>query len=65
MTVSYFEWLQNLKGKKWSEEKVDKELKKVLTEAAENVWKEKEKYKVDLRMAAYIMAVKRIASKKE
>jgi len=61
VTVSYFEWLQNLKNQKWSEEKVNWELKKKMREAFVNVWKTKEKFKVDLRTAAYILAVKKIA----
>lgn len=61
VTVSYFEWKQNLTGELWSLEEVNRELKKVMTRAFKDVWQAKEKYNVDLRTAAYILAVKRIA----
>lgn len=61
VTASYFEWKQNLAGERWSLERVNRELKKVVTRAFKDVWQAKEKYNVDLRTAAYILAVKRIA----
>jgi len=63
VTVSYFEWLQNLKNQKWTEERVNRELKKKMRQAFESVWETKEKFKVDLRTAAYILAVDKIAKK--
>lgn len=60
VTVSYFEWKQNLAGKRWSLEKVNRELKKTMVRAFGDVWQAKEKHKTDLRTAAYILAVKRI-----
>lgn len=62
VTVSFFEWLQNLEGQKWTEEKVNQELERKMREAFERVWETKEKFKVDLRTAAYILAVEKIAS---
>ena len=63
VTVSYFEWLQNLKNQKWSEEKVNQELKKKMRQAFDNVWKTKEKFKVDLRTAAYIWLLTKLPKK--
>lgn len=60
VTVSYFEWLQNKKGEKWSKEKVLAQLKGKMTQAFDGVWEESEKKKVSLRQAAYVLAVKRI-----
>lgn len=60
VTVSYFEWLQNLKNEKWTKEKVNKNLKKKMIKAFNEVNKTKEKHKVPYRQAAYILAVKRI-----
>ncbi|MDP2684744.1 MAG: Glu/Leu/Phe/Val dehydrogenase [bacterium] len=58
--VSYFEWLQNLKNEKWTEEEVLKKLSGMMTKEFNNVWTIAEDKKVDLRMAAYILAVGRI-----
>jgi glutamate dehydrogenase/leucine dehydrogenase len=58
--VSYFEMLQNLNNEKWSKEKVFEELEKYLSKAFDEVWKIKEKLNVDLRKAAFIVALKRI-----
>lgn len=60
VTVSYFEWLQNLKKEKWSEEKVNKELKKILTSAFKKIDQIKREKKVSYRLAANLLAVKRI-----
>ncbi len=60
VTVSYFEWQQNLANEKWSESKVNKELEKYLIKAFKAVFEESKKSKVDLRTAAYLVAVKRL-----
>lgn len=60
VTVSYFEWLQNLKKERWSKEKVNRKLKKKMTKAFRQVYKAKKKYKVSYRQAAYILAVKKV-----
>jgi len=70
VTVSYFEWLQNLKGEKWSKQEVFGKLKKVMHTATEEVWNSYEKHKkdkqqVDMRMAAYLVAVKRVVEAME
>jgi len=64
VTVSYFEWLQNMKRERWSEKKVFGELKKTMTKSFNSVWQIKEKYNVDLRTAANILALKRLAEKR-
>ena len=61
VTVSYFEWLQNLAGEQWEKEKVFKKLKKVMVEAFERVWEKYKKLPVTLRLAAYAVAVERVA----
>jgi len=63
VTVSYFEWLQNLTNKYWTREKVYAELKKTMRSATKNIWAAKEKHKVSLRVAAYIVALERITKK--
>jgi len=63
VTVSYFEWLQNLKNQHWSKEKVFDELKKTMDKATRDIWKIKQQYHTDLRVAAYILAIQRIVKK--
>lgn len=60
VTVSYFEWVQNLSGYAWKLERVNQELKEHLTEAFDQVWQTSLEKKVNLRTAAYILALKKI-----
>jgi glutamate dehydrogenase/leucine dehydrogenase len=64
VTVSYFEWWQNLKDIHWEEPKVFVELKKKMGRATKEVWQNKEKYKTSLRSGAYILAINRLLKKK-
>ena len=61
--VSYFEWLQNVKGERWSLEKVNKDLKNKMEHSFEEIWKIYQDRKVDLRTAAYILALQRLSQK--
>lgn len=61
VTVSYFEWLQNLKNEYWTEKEVHKRLKEIVTTALNDTWGYKEKYNTDLRTASYVLAIQRIA----
>lgn len=61
--VSYFEWQQNLKGEHWSREKVFELLKEKMRAVTDQVWQISKKYKVDLRKASYILALKRLDEK--
>ena len=63
VTVSYFEWLQNMKDESWDLEKVRGKLKKKMVKAFEEVWKIHENKKIDLRTAAYVLALQRLAKK--
>ncbi len=60
VTVSCFEWEQNMRGEKWSAEKVDARLKEYMEKAAGAVWERKTKYQVDLRRAAFVLALERL-----
>lgn len=60
VTVSYFEWVQNLQHYKWGLNRVRQELDHVLTEAFEQVWQEANDWQVSLRTAAYIIAIRRV-----
>ncbi len=59
--VSYFEWTQNLQQFRWNEDSVNTELEKMLTVAFADVIQRKKQYKVDLRLASYILALEKVA----
>lgn len=61
VTVSYFEWDQNMKNEKWTEEEVNQKLREKMVKAFDDVWRVGGERKVDLRRAAYILAVDRVA----
>ncbi len=60
VTVSYFEWVQNRTGWYWSEEDVHARLRPVVTGALGSVLELAEEEKVDLRTAAYALALRRL-----
>ena len=60
VTVSYFEWVQNLQYYKWGLNRVRQELDHVLTQAFEEVYRESQERNVSLRTAAYMIAVTRV-----
>ena len=60
VTVSYFEWVQNLHGYRWTKEKVNSELKVIMNEAFNSIYKTVKAKKISYRKAAYVLAVKRI-----
>jgi glutamate dehydrogenase (NAD(P)+) len=61
VTVSYFEWAQNLQQVSWEEEHVNAELDKTMTKAFKAVWQRAQKDNISLRTAAYCVAVERVA----
>ena len=63
VTVSYFEWLQNMNNESWSLEKVNQNLKSKMENAFEEVWEIHQDKKVNLRTAAYILALQRLSQK--
>ncbi|MED4224383.1 Glu/Leu/Phe/Val dehydrogenase [Neobacillus cucumis] len=61
VTVSYFEWVQNNQGYYWTEEEVDQKLKKIMVDAFDNIYRVSETHKVDMRLAAYMVGIKKLA----
>ena len=61
VTVSYFEWVQNIQQFGWDEERVDGELGKIMKRATAEVYELSEEKRVSLRTAAFIVAIERIA----
>jgi len=62
VTTSYFEWVQDRYGYFWEEEEVNTRLEKKMVEAFNDVLENSIKYKVDMRTAAYIVAISRVAT---
>ncbi len=58
--VSYFEWVQNKAGYYWEEDEVRSKLKQRIEPEAHKIWSLKLKLSVDMRTAAYILALERI-----
>ncbi|KAE9607418.1 hypothetical protein Lal_00026916 [Lupinus albus] len=61
VTVSYFEWVQNIQGFMWEEEKVNHELKKYMTNAFQDIKKMCKTHNCDLRMGAFTLGLNRVA----
>lgn len=61
VTVSYFEWVQDLQSFFWSEAETNQRLHHIMTHAFSDVLKVAQEYKADMRTAAYILAVNRVA----
>jgi glutamate dehydrogenase (NAD(P)+) len=62
VTTSYFEWVQDRYGYFWTEQEVNERLESKMVEAFHEVLHTSLKYKVDLRTAAYIVAINRVAT---
>jgi glutamate dehydrogenase (NADP+) len=60
VTVSYFEWVQNRGGLYWTEEDVHQRLKEIMTREFNNVYDLMEQRDIDMRTAAYVLALNRI-----
>ena len=61
VTVSYFEWVQDRAFYFWSAEEVDTKLKEHMDHAFQQVWQTHQSDKVNMRTAAYVVAVDRVA----
>ncbi len=61
VTVSYFEWVQNVQRFRWDYARVMNELEKTMTSSYSAVLHTSEKYKVPMRIGAFILAVERVA----
>jgi len=61
VTTSYFEWVQNRHGYFWEESEVNERLERKMVEAFNTVLQTALQYKTDMRTAAYVVAINRVA----
>jgi glutamate dehydrogenase (NAD(P)+) len=61
VTVSYFEWVQNRLGYKWTAERVNRRSDRIMKDAFDHVYQAAVKYDVPMRIAAYIVAIDKVA----
>ncbi len=60
VTVSYFEWVQNMYNYYWDKEEVDSKLEKIMVNAFDRVHKKHQEKDVSYRVAAYMVAIERL-----
>ena len=61
VTVSYFEWVQNRLGYKWTADRVNRRSDRIMKDAFANVYKTSKDYNVPMRIAAYMVAIDKVA----
>jgi glutamate dehydrogenase/leucine dehydrogenase len=61
VTVSYFEWVQNRLGYKWTHERVNRRSDRIMKDAFDRVYTTMKEYNVPMRIAAYIVAIDKVA----
>jgi len=62
VTVSYFEWVQDRDGYFWTEELVNSRLEEIMVKSFDNVLAVSKRYKINMRIAAYTLAIERVAA---
>lgn len=60
VTVSYFEWLQNLRREYWKEDEVNQRLDRSISKAFSDVYETHDQYTVNMRKASTLLAIKRV-----
>jgi len=60
VTVSYFEWVQNIQQFRWDEERVNQELDKKMSRAYRSVREVASEHGIDMRTAAFVLAIRRV-----
>ena len=61
VTVSYFEWAQNIQQLTWEEERINTDLHRIMTTAYQDVVENMKKHDVNMRSAAFMIAIQRVA----
>jgi len=60
VTVSFFEWVQNLQNFKWEEDEVNRKLDRKMTDAFRNIWEIHTNRNIPLRTAAFVLALQKV-----
>ena len=61
VTVSYFEWMQNRLGYQWTLSRVNRRMERIMKNAFETTFATAQKYNVNLRIAAYMVGIQKVA----
>ena len=61
VTVSYFEWVQNRLGYKWTRERVNRRSDRIMKDAFDKFYQASQKYDIPMRIAAYVVAIDKVA----
>lgn len=61
VTVSYFEWVQDLQENFWEEDEINDRLKRKMTRAFKETYEQSQRLGIDMRRGAYVVAVSRVA----
>ncbi|HVA34364.1 MAG TPA: Glu/Leu/Phe/Val dehydrogenase [Candidatus Baltobacteraceae bacterium] len=61
VTVSYFEWVQDLQANFWEEDEINERLKRIMTRAFRETYEQAKRHGVSMRKGAYCVAVDRVA----
>ncbi|WP_341678413.1 Glu/Leu/Phe/Val dehydrogenase [Niveibacterium sp. SC-1] len=65
VTVSYFEWVQDLQSFFWSEDEINVRLERILADAFRRIWETAQEHHIPLRTAAFVVACTRILAARE
>lgn len=65
VTVSYFEWVQNLQNFRWDETRINEELDKIMTEAHRKIRDIMRAHQISMRKAAFVLAIREVKSATE
>ena len=62
VTVSYFEWVQNLQQFKWPEDEINQKLEQKMVSAFNEVYSVKQNKNVPMRIASFMVAIDRVST---
>lgn len=65
VTVSYLEWVQNRLGYYWRNERIQEDLSRIMRDAFRAILETSKQYKVNMRIAAFVVAIQRVARASE
>ncbi|OGF97797.1 MAG: hypothetical protein A2Z06_00610 [Candidatus Glassbacteria bacterium RBG_16_58_8] len=65
VAVSYLEWVQNRMGYYWTSERIEQDLSRMMCSAFRSVMETSQRYKVNMRIAAFVLAIQRVVHASE